>query len=405
MRAARAGGPASSAPRRGAPTCPPTCRSTTNPARRRVPAHPAASVGSAASASTTSPWNHAISCSDSPSRCSSPLRRDPALDSLHERLVLRADLLVEREVTGEPFLVDAGADEVVEEPVGPVRAAGHDGPIERLGRPGMTFTTVAGEEEVELARATSPRASYTSPPGAAARHPRRRADLRREPAARIEPVRVGRDVERLREGRVRDRAVVALEEVLDADLPVARVLVGLRARVEAQRVDVDPAVGEKSGQLAERVGQRLRLAVRVDEDERPPRLHRRPRTSPSAPVSKTGSRSARGAPQSAVEAVRPGVVRALDRLAPRVALAEQVPAVAADVHEAAELAVARAASTTGSDPPRRSSAGRARRPGRPARVLPRAREDPLLLEARHGRVGVPVVRQGARPAIVATGSI
>ena len=70
---------------------------------------------------------------------------------------------------------------------------------------------------------------------------------------------------------MRDGAVVALEEVLGADLPVARVLVGFGACVERQRVDVEPAVGEKSGQLAERLRQRLRVAVRVDEDERPPR--------------------------------------------------------------------------------------------------------------------------------------
>ena len=54
--------------------------------------------------------------------------RDPALDGLDERAVLRADGVVEREVVRKPLLVDVGADEVVEEPVRPLRArAGRSG--------------------------------------------------------------------------------------------------------------------------------------------------------------------------------------------------------------------------------------------------------------------------------------
>ena len=71
---------------------------------------------------------------------------------------------------------------------------------------------------------------------------------------------------------MRDGAVVALEEVLDAHLPVARVLGRLGPRVEAQRVDVEATVGEEGRQLAERVGERLGVEGRVDEDERPPRV-------------------------------------------------------------------------------------------------------------------------------------
>ena len=85
--------------------------------------------------------------------------RDPALNRLDEAPVLRADRLVEREVVGEPLLVDAGADEVVEEPVRLLRAAGTIGPIERFGRPGMTLTTVAGNRKWNCPRSTSPSAS------------------------------------------------------------------------------------------------------------------------------------------------------------------------------------------------------------------------------------------------------
>ena len=66
----------------------------------------------------------------------------------------------------------------------------------------------------------------------------------------LEGVRAGGDVDRLREARVGDGAVVALEVVLDADLPV-RLVLALGALVEDERVDVDPAVGDESRQVAE----------------------------------------------------------------------------------------------------------------------------------------------------------
>ena len=91
------------------------------------------------------------------------------------------------------------------------------------------------------------------------------------------------------------------------------------------------------------------------------------------------------------------MVGALDRLAPGVALAENVTAVPADVEEAAKLAVpgARQHDREGA----RVGDGQLARLGDlvEARcVLPGAREDPLLLETEHGRIAVPVVRQRAR---------
>ena len=70
---------------------------------------------------------------------------------------------------------------------------------------------------------------------------------------------------------MRDRAVVALEEVLHADLPV-RLELGLGAPDEAKRVDVDSGIGETLGNVVEMPGERSRVRVRVDEDERPPGL-------------------------------------------------------------------------------------------------------------------------------------
>ena len=120
---------------------------------------------------------------------------------------------------------------------------------------------------------------------------------------------------------------------------------------------------------------------------------------------------ARRAAQRAVQPVRPGVVGALDRLAPGVAVAERMASVPADVDEPAQLAVA----GTREDDGERAGQGRGQLAGlgelvEARGVLPAAREDPLLLDAQHRRVGVPVVRQRAsardrrhRPNLPASG--
>src|SRR5204862_7574840 len=64
-------------------------------------------------------------------------------------------------------------------------------------------------------------------------------------------------------------SVVALEEVLAGDLPVGSDL-ELRAEAELEGVHVDD-LGKLSGCIAERVGERCRVRVRIDEDHRSPR--------------------------------------------------------------------------------------------------------------------------------------
>ena len=224
----------------------------------------------------------------------------------------------------------------------------------------------------------------------------RRPDLRREPPAGLQRVAVGRDVERLREGRVRDGAVVALEEVLHADLPVGRVLVGDGPCVEAQRVDVEAAVGEQRRELPERVRERRGRRIGVDEDERPPGVDRDGDEAERLAVEARLAVGARRVAEGAVQAVRPRVVRALDRLAARVPVAERVAPVPADVHEPAEDVVAGAREHDGQRAGERGGQLAGLRDLVGARgVLPADGEEPLLLHARDGGVGVPRVRQRA----------
>src|SRR5205085_10007186 len=102
----------------------------------------------------------------------------------------------------------------------------------------------------------------------------------------------------------------------------------------------------------------------------------------------------RRAAECAVEPVRPRVVRALERLALALAHGDRRPAVAAHVHERAQLAVSRARDHYGCH---RRPAGevraRLRQQAEVPDVLPRWAEDQLTLATEDLRIGVPAVRK------------
>ena len=220
--------------------------------------------------------------------------------------------------------------------------SGRTGPSDRFGRPGAMLIVRFGKRKWNWPRAISPcgsKAPRASGPD--------RPDLGREPAALVEAVRLGGDVDDLDEPGVRDPAVVALEVVLAAHLPVRRHARG-GAGVEDERVDVDAGRRDELRQLAERLLEGGRVRVGVDEHERAPGPDRE-RDEPERLEVETALhvRAGCGA-QAPVELVRPRVVRALDRRAPALALDEQRAAVPADVEEGAEEAVlARASDQNG----------------------------------------------------------
>ena len=154
------------------------------------------------------------------------------------------------------------------------------------------------------------------------RHRPQRAVLGREAPVGREHVRLGRDVDELAEGGMRDLAVVALEEVLAHDLPV-RLDLGLPAGVVDERVDVEPELRDLRGERAERLRERLRVGAGVGEDERAPGVDRDGNEAELVLREVRLLVAARRRAEAAVEAVRPGVVRALQRLAARLALGER----------------------------------------------------------------------------------
>jgi hypothetical protein len=251
----------------------------------------------------------------------------------------------------------------------------------------MTLTTVFGKRKWNCPCSTSPNWIV-----GAARLRSRRAVLRRSPARGLEQIGVVRHVHDRREAGMRDRAVVALEEVLGADLPV-RFVLRLRAREEAQRAHVDSRVRDPLRDVFQELGERRSLRIRVDEHERPPGLEPE-RNEAEAFVEATLALRPRRREQPSVETVRPGVVRALERLALARALADDGPAVAADVEEGSQRPLAvvdeqyRDVARAG-----RVEAARLGDLVRAGDVLPEPPEDPLLLELEHRRVDVPAPRK------------
>ena len=252
--------------------------------------------------------------------------------------------------------------EVVEEAVRPISPAGAQGRSRGSAPPASRSRPCSGRGG-GTARARSRRSRRRR------RRPRRAAVRPASRASRASPALSGRARRRaLRQARVRDGAVVALEEVLHADLPVGRVLVGDRPcgsaarRRRGRRRRAAPAAPRAPPRAAAAVGSGLTKT-------NGPQVSTETWTRPSPSRSKPGSRSARGAlRRDAVQAVRPRVVRALDRLAaarPRRRAGGPVPA---DVHEPAEDVVAGAREHDGQGAGRTPwSAGRAPRPGRGAR--------------------------------------
>ena len=124
-----------------------------------------------------------------------------------------------------------------------------------------------------------------------------RADLGHPPTLGLEQVRVRRHVHDSGEAGMRDRAVVALEEVLRADLPVGREL-GLGSLKEAEGADVDACSCDALGNVLQDVGERGRVRIRVDEEERSPLLEPKRDEPELDRVSMPPSRAERGAARS-----------------------------------------------------------------------------------------------------------
>src|SRR4051794_31780402 len=191
---------------------------------------------------------------------------------------------------------------------------------------------------------------------------------------------------------MRDLAVVALEEVLADDLPI-RLDHGLPAGVVDEGVHVEPELGDLRGERAERLRQRLGVDAGVREDERAPGADRDRNEAELVLREVRLLLAARRLAEAAVEPVRPGVVRALQRLAVRLPLGEREAAVAADVDEATQHAVAVLRDDDRCAAYMRGEVARRRELSGVADVLPHRPEDSLLLPPQDLGIRVPGVRQ------------
>ncbi len=140
------------------------------------------------------------------------------------------------------------------------------------------------------------------------------------------------DVDQPAKAGVRNRAVVTLEVVLDGDLPVRGERI-LRPLAKDERVRVD-----RRREPTERLLERRRGGVGVDEQERAPSLELERQQRQPGTLERLAVRPWRR-PELPAEAVRPGVVRTLERLPPTGAGDDLRAPVPTHVQEGTQLAV------------------------------------------------------------------
>src|SRR5204862_7913218 len=140
--------------------------------------------------------------------------RDSSLDAPDERHVLAANLGVERDQLVDPLLCDAGGEEVVEPALRSLRSGRDERAAGEVRMAGKDVDPEVRPQEVELAVRDLPARQERGGPVAEL------AELRRRQPVGLQSVPIRRHVDRRAEARVRDGAVVALEEVLARDLPV-----------------------------------------------------------------------------------------------------------------------------------------------------------------------------------------
>src|SRR3984893_7246653 len=140
--------------------------------------------------------------------------------------------------------------------------------------------------------------------------------------------------------------------------------------------------------------QRLGIRSSVHEYERSPGIDGNRAETELALVEVRELFRARRRAQRAVEAIRPRVIRTMQRLALAGSLHDPEPSVATDVQEGAQLAVARARHGNGRTArPRREKRSGTRHLSEVARVLPGGAEDLLLLPPQDLGIDVPAVRE------------
>ena len=151
-------------------------------------------------------------------------------------------------------------------------------------------------------------------------------------------VAVGSDVHDRGESRVIDLAVVALEIVLDDDLPVRRRVVR-HPPIEAEPRDIDANLGYELRERAERLGERWRLEIGVHEHHGSPGVDLDRAQAELARVEVGLPIRSRRRPEAAVELVGPGVVGALQGSLVAGPETDARAPVTADVDESPQLIV------------------------------------------------------------------
>ena len=226
------------------------CAGASGASRRRASSARRRRAGS--TRARTMSWKAPISSSVRVSRrpCSSAPLAAPRCTASTSAGVLGADLVVEREhlPRSTPRRCPPRRSSRTRRRCGRC-ATGHSGPIDRFGRPGLTLNFIAGKRMWYCAVGHA--VAHVVGRGVRVGVRVHRRELAQPQPVHLHPLALL--VDQLHEARVVELAVVALEVVLDRDLPVRPDLVGA-AVVEAERVHVEPVLGHdlRAGRRARR---------------------------------------------------------------------------------------------------------------------------------------------------------
>ena len=157
---------------------------------------------------------------------------------------------------------------------------------------------------------------------------------------------VGGNIDDIGEGRMRRGAMIALEEIVDADLPIglddadaaARTVVGALHLGETRDMGL-----EFRQEPASLLRQGLGMGVQVVEDERPQCLDPDRREAELAFVEALHLLRTPGTAERSGQVIGPGVIGAGDHLGPAVAFQKLMSPMGADIVEAAQFAILAAA--------------------------------------------------------------
>ena len=260
----------------------------------------------------------------------------PALHGVGQHIVLRTDLLIERDQLLREAFRYAGAEILLREPLCAIRTILHPDIDGEVWESRIDVDGHVGEQQVIL-RLGDITASVIDLDLASALE-RRLADmpdLAAEPAVCCQIIVFRQHVDGGAEARMGDGAMVAFQVVLQHRLPV-RMRLPVLARIELQRCKVDPTSRDDVEYASKLRLQRFGIVVGIDENPGTKRFRPKRQQRIVLQVETGFRRRARSPFEAAGKVIGPSVVAAFHNLRIAAPLHDLVAPVPADIDESGQ---------------------------------------------------------------------